>query len=152
MGISAEVVYKSKNNLYSSHIKSHLNPPTNGISTSNEIINHETTTQYEAGQSSLWEELLMCFRLSLNYKTVISLDNSNSNTTFLTVMAGFRTIICLWITVFHVYYYSLFAISNTPFIFAKLETFALQPILQACFYVDVFFIMRFFFNLTFLMV
>lgn len=93
-------------------------------------------------KSSIWEKLLMCFRLVDNYAAVISLDNSNRNSMFLTMMAGMRTIICLWITVFHVYYYSLFAMSNTPFIFAKLEKLALQPIMQACFYVDVFFVMR----------
>lgn len=148
LGIFAEVVYNSKNKLklqHTSHIKSHLNPnsPTNGVPTTNSIVDHEATHQYELRQSSLWQELLMCFRFSLNYKTVMSLENSNTNSRFLSVMAGMRTIVCLWITVFHVYYYSLFAISNTPFIFARLEAFPLQPILQACFYVDVFFIMRF---------
>ncbi|XP_065368852.1 nose resistant to fluoxetine protein 6-like [Calliphora vicina] len=146
LGIFAEVVYNSKNKLklqHTSHIKSHLNPnsPTNGVPTTNSIIDHEVPHRYELRQSSLCEELLMCFRFSLNYKTVMSLENSNTNSRFLTVMAGLRTIVCLWITVFHVYYYSLFAISNTPFIFARLEAFTLQPILQACFYVDIFFIM-----------
>ncbi|XP_075165922.1 nose resistant to fluoxetine protein 6-like [Haematobia irritans] len=92
-------------------------------------------------RSSLWEKLLMCFHSTANYATVISLENSNRNAIFLTSMAGLRCIICMWITVFHVYYYSLFTMSNTPFIFAKLEEFILQPVMQACFYVDVFFVM-----------
>ncbi|KAM7343504.1 nose resistant to fluoxetine protein 6-like [Cochliomyia hominivorax] len=147
LGIIAEVVYKSKNNSklqQTLHIKIHLNSATNGASTTNtttNINNNDVPIEYDLQESSKWVELLMCFRLSVNYRTIMSLESSNSNSNFLTVMAGLRTIICLWITVFHVYYYSLFAISNTPFIFAKLEAFALQPILQSCFYVDVFLIM-----------
>ncbi|XP_046811025.1 uncharacterized protein LOC111688647 isoform X2 [Lucilia cuprina] len=147
LAIFAEILYNSKNKIklqqQTSHMNSKLNSPINGIpTTNNNIRNHEVpANQYDLSESSIWEELLMCFRFSLNYKTVMSLENSNSNSKFLTAMTGFRTIICLWITVFHVYYYSLFAISNTPFIFAKLEAFTLQPVLQACFYVDVFFIM-----------
>lgn len=120
-------------------MKSQLNPPQHNNAANHEVNNIQ---QYEQQQSSKCEELLMCFRFTLNYETVISLENSNRNSTFLSVMAGMRTIVCLWISVFHVYYYSLFAISNTPFIFAKLEKLTLQPVLQACFYVDVFFIMR----------
>lgn len=137
--VVAEVVYKSRHRLRLQHtmyVKNHHDvlPP--------QLVVNNANLSSRPLKSSIWEKLLMCFRLVDNYAAVISLDNSNRNSMFLTMMAGMRTIICLWITVFHVYYYSLFAMSNTPFIFAKLEKLALQPIMQACFYVDVFFVMR----------
>lgn len=151
MGIVADLVYKKRNNLNLQHVAP-AKRQTDARQTDDIGINidhhmsHNPNHSHSLSQQHktyIWEELLMCFRFSVNFKTVMSLENSNSSSSFITVMAGMRSIVCLWITVFHVYYYSLFAISNTPFIFAKLETFPLQPILQACFYVDIFFIMRF---------
>ncbi|TMW46892.1 hypothetical protein DOY81_008030 [Sarcophaga bullata] len=149
LGIVSDLVYKQRNNLSLQHVA--LSKRQTDARQTDDIgvnIDHHMSRSHSHNHSQqrktyLWEELLMCFRFSVNFKTVMSLENSNSNSSsaFITVMAGMRSIVCLWITVFHVYYYSLFAISNTPFIFAKLETFPLQPILQACFYVDIFFIM-----------
>lgn len=143
--ILAEVVHKSKHNLELQHSLCRKGKKLGG----GELRNYQPQQHESASEnnetpvkSSVWEELLMCFRISTNYAAVISLEHSNRDSIFLTCMTGLRSIICMWITVFHVYYYSLFAMSNTPFIFAKLEKFALQPIMQACFYVDVFFIMR----------
>lgn len=106
----------------------------------------------------MWLELLNCFHLPTNYKRLMELHNNEKRQqqhiltgnaskmaqkrSYFALLTGMRTIICLWITVFHVYYYSLYAMSNTPFIIAKLENLILQPIIQSCFYVDVFFIMR----------
>ncbi|XP_061401258.1 uncharacterized protein LOC133337009 [Musca vetustissima] len=145
--ILAEIVTKSKHRLQLQHslcrksvklgveVRSYQQQRQQCAAAATDSIQRQT-------ESSMWEQMLMCFLISDNFATVTSLDNSNRNSVFLTSMAGLRSIICMWITVFHVYYYSLFAMSNTPFIFAKLERFALQPIMQACFYVDVFFIMR----------
>ncbi|XP_055838509.1 nose resistant to fluoxetine protein 6-like [Episyrphus balteatus] len=83
------------------------------------------------------EEFFLCFNLRDNYKRMLQLEGSKG---FLPVIAGLRSVVCLWVTLFHVYFYSLFAISNVPLIFAKLETIVLQPVLQSCFYVDVFFV------------
>lgn len=123
-------------------------------------INASNVTSLMNGGGTTWLELLNCFHLQTNYKRLMQLHNNNERTmqrqhistgnavkiaqkcSYFTVMTGMRTIICLWITVFHAYYYSLFAMSNTPFIIAKLENLILQPIIQSCFYVDVFFIMR----------
>lgn len=68
-------------------------------------------------------------------------DNGRSSK-ILTSLAGMRTIICLWVTVFHVYYYSFNFISNIMVVMARLEDFAVQPVSQAVFYVDVFFTIR----------
>uniref|UniRef100_A0A1I8QBL2 Nose resistant-to-fluoxetine protein N-terminal domain-containing protein n=1 Tax=Stomoxys calcitrans TaxID=35570 RepID=A0A1I8QBL2_STOCA len=96
---------------------------------------------FDHNQSSVWRQLLECFNITANYETFTSLENSNRNSVFLSAMAGLRSIICMWITVFHVYYYSVFALSNAPYLFTRLEKFVFQPVVQACFYVDVFFVM-----------
>ncbi|XP_073844590.1 nose resistant to fluoxetine protein 6-like isoform X2 [Musca autumnalis] len=146
--ILAEIFNKSKHKLQLQHSLCRKNVKLGG-----ELRSYQQQRQREqcpaAGDSnqrqqpdtSKWERILMCFLMSDNFATFTSLDNSNRNSVFLTSMAGLRSIVCMWITVFHVYYYALFAMSNTPFIFAKLERFATQPIMQACFYVDVFFTM-----------
>lgn len=85
------------------------------------------------------EKAILCFDLRANLNLALSVEESKS---FVPVIAGMRTIVCLWVTLFHVYYYSLFTINNFPLIFAKLENFILQPVLQSVFYVDVFFVIR----------
>ncbi|XP_055378338.1 O-acyltransferase like protein-like [Condylostylus longicornis] len=88
-------------------------------------------------EKSSFEDFLLCFDLRDNFNRALKLDDSKH---FISVIAGLRTIVCLWVTLFHVYYYSLFAISNVPQLFSKLENFNLQPVIQSCFYVDVFFV------------
>lgn len=129
------------------HVCRHQELSMNKISTRNWWI---FKTPVRPGR--IWLELLTCFHLPTNYKHLMQLNNDNKSNEsekkmpqkrkYFALMTGMRTIICLWITVFHVYYYSLYAMSNTPFIIAKLENLILQPIIQSCFYVDVFFIMR----------
>lgn len=129
------------------HVCRHQELSMNKISTRNWWI---FKTAVRPGR--IWLELLTCFHLPTNYKHLMQLNNDNKSNEsekklpqkrkYFALMTGMRTIICLWITVFHVYYYSLYAMSNTPFIIAKLENLILQPIIQSCFYVDVFFIMR----------
>ncbi|XP_030388523.1 nose resistant to fluoxetine protein 6-like [Scaptodrosophila lebanonensis] len=86
--------------------------------------------------------LLKCFRLRTNFSRVFSSrpNRSEGDCSFVGAVAGLRCMVCLWITVFHVYFYSIYALTNTPLMFAKLENFALQPLLQACFHVDLFFV------------
>lgn len=143
--ILAEIVYKSKYRLQLQHSLCRKNAKLGGgvRSYQQQRQQRQTEPNQRQAESSQWEQMLMCFLISENFAAVTSLDNSNRNSVFLTSMAGLRSVVCMWITVFHVYYYSLFAMSNTPYIFARLEMFALQPIMQACFYVDVFFIMRY---------
>lgn len=151
--IFAEIFYKSKENLKKQqklHLKNYQNgqqiqlPASNNTASSKADCNGNTEQKsFAAANSLLLEELLLCFRLADNYQTVMSVENSNCHRNYLNIMTGMRTIICLWITVFHAYYYSLFAMSNATLIFAKLEYFLYQPIMQACFYVDVFFVMRY---------
>ncbi|XP_012154768.1 nose resistant to fluoxetine protein 6 [Ceratitis capitata] len=93
-----------------------------------------------AAESSTTEELLLCFRLSENFKRALQLEPASSNSNFLCVIAGVRSIICLWVSTFHVYYYSVFALSNAPMLFVAMGNFLNQPLLQAIFFVDVFFV------------
>lgn len=95
-----------------------------------------------AAESSTTEELLLCFRLSENFKRALQLEPASSNSNFLCVIAGVRSIICLWVSTFHVYYYSVFALSNAPMLFVAMGNFLNQPLLQAIFFVDVFFVIR----------
>ncbi|XP_037954884.1 uncharacterized protein LOC119684825 [Teleopsis dalmanni] len=133
--ILAELMHKYKKSLnqqQSGHSKA-----ANKSSTSTNNNNLTAEKQITAKSSSTFEEILLSFRLTENFQRALKLDKSDS---FLGVIAGLRTIICLWVTVFHVYYYSLFALTNTALVFAKLEQFILQPVIQACFYVDIFFV------------
>ncbi|XP_037888723.1 nose resistant to fluoxetine protein 6-like [Glossina fuscipes] len=91
-------------------------------------------------KSPFWIELILCFRFEDNYEAIMNFDSDNGRSSkILTSLAGMRTIICLWVTVFHVYYYSFNFISNIMVVMARLEDFAVQPVSQAVFYVDVFF-------------
>lgn len=85
------------------------------------------------------EKFLLCWSIRDNIVKTLSIENSKN---FFPIIAGLRTIVCLWVTLFHVYYYSLFTINNIPLLFAKLENYILQPVLQSCYYVDVFFVIR----------
>ncbi|CAD7078531.1 unnamed protein product [Hermetia illucens] len=82
------------------------------------------------------EKFVMCFSLRENFPRVLK---ATAPKDFVPVIAGLRTIVCLWVTLLHIYYHSMFTRNNIQFLYAKLESFILQPILQACFYVDVFF-------------
>ncbi|KAL9914358.1 nose resistant to fluoxetine protein 6-like [Glossina fuscipes fuscipes] len=83
------------------------------------------------------------FETQHNYEAIMNFDSDNGRSSkILTSLAGMRTIICLWVTVFHVYYYSFNFISNIMVVMARLEDFAVQPVSQAVFYVDVFFTIR----------
>uniref|UniRef100_A0A1A9WWG6 Nose resistant-to-fluoxetine protein N-terminal domain-containing protein n=1 Tax=Glossina brevipalpis TaxID=37001 RepID=A0A1A9WWG6_9MUSC len=124
--IFAEIIYKSKENR-----KLLLFLPYN----SDSILTFSQTEK-----SPLWIAFISCFRFQDNYQTVMSFENANGrNSKIFTSLAGMRTIVCLWVTVFHVYYYSFNFISNIMIVMARLEDFAVQPVTQAVFYVDVFF-------------
>lgn len=53
-----------------------------------------------------------------------------------------RPIICIWITIVHVAFYSMFAYDNLAELFQALEGIAIQPVFAAFVYVDCFFVMR----------
>ncbi|XP_054739415.1 O-acyltransferase like protein-like [Anastrepha obliqua] len=138
----AEIVHRSKEKLQLQQLlltKAPLVAPSNGgvhiANVSVEPINES------AAKSSTLEELLLCFRLAENWRRALQPERANSNANFLSAIAGLRTIICLWVSTFHVYYYSLFALSNAPMMFAALANFLYQPLLQAVFFVDIFFVM-----------
>ncbi|XP_017466587.1 PREDICTED: nose resistant to fluoxetine protein 6-like [Rhagoletis zephyria] len=142
----AEIVHRSKEKLELQqllHTKAPNVAPTKAdgcMGTANvslEQRNERTCTT----KSSTLEELLLCFRLVENCRRALQPERPNSNSNFLSVIAGVRTIICLWVSTFHVYYYSVFALSNAPMMFAVLANFLNQPLLQAVVFVDVFFIM-----------
>lgn len=101
--------------------------------------NYNNNALHSTGKLHFIEKFLLCFHLKENFARAIKLEKSEN---CLSSISGIRTHICLWVTIFHVYYYSLFAINNTTLLFAKLEHLMLQPFLQSCFYVDVFFVIR----------
>ena len=99
-----------------------------------------TSSEPQKKKRTVLDEFLYCFDLRSNSGKAMQLESSKS---FIPVIAGLRTMVCLWVTLFHVYYYSLYTIKNVPMVFSKLESILLQPIIQSCFYVDVFFVIRY---------
>ncbi|XP_067634111.1 uncharacterized protein [Eurosta solidaginis] len=142
----AELIHRSKEKLKQQqllHRKAPIVATTiDGVHIANVSMTVESTIANEkAAKSSTMEELLLCFRWSDNWHRALQPERVNSNSNFLGAIAGVRTIICLWVSTFHVYYYSVFALSNAPMMFAVLGNFLNQPLLQAVFFVDVFFVM-----------
>lgn len=54
---------------------------------------------------------------------------------------AFRSIICVWVMLFHVVFYSMFTYDNLPELFRSLDGFAVQGLLAIVLYVDVFFVL-----------
>ncbi|CAD7078533.1 unnamed protein product [Hermetia illucens] len=82
------------------------------------------------------EKFLRCFSLRENVPRVLQ---ATAPKEFVSILAGLRTIVCLWVTLLHIFYFSMFTMDNILFLYATGETFIQQPVFQACYYVDVFF-------------
>lgn len=141
----AEIVHRSKTKLKVQQLL-HTKAPivaamVSGLHKANVPI--ESTNESADVKSSTLEEILLCFRFIENWQRALQTERKNTNSNFVGVIAGVRTFICLWVSTFHVYYYSVFALSNAPMVFVAMGNFFNQPLLQAIFFVDVFFVIRF---------
>ncbi|XP_050323382.1 nose resistant to fluoxetine protein 6-like [Bactrocera neohumeralis] len=139
---SAEMVYRSKAKLKLQQMLHTKAPHTTVMIDDVHKTNVPIESAYEstAVKSSTVEEILLCFRFTENWQRALKADRMNSNSNFVGVIAGVRTVICLWVSTFHVYYYSVFALSNAPMLFVAMGSFLNQPLLEAIFFVDVFFV------------
>ncbi|XP_011191649.1 nose resistant to fluoxetine protein 6 [Zeugodacus cucurbitae] len=138
----AEIVHRSKAKLKLQQLLHTKAPIATAMVCGVHIANTPTESAIESttAKSSTIEEILLCFRLPENWQRALQVDRTNSNSNFVDVIAGVRTCICLWISTFHVYYYSIFALSNMPVVFAAMGNFLNQPLSQAIFFVDIFFV------------
>nr|XP_014087296.1 nose resistant to fluoxetine protein 6-like isoform X1 [Bactrocera oleae] len=138
----AEIVYRSKAKL-KLHKMLYTKAPiatvtVGGVHIANVPV--ESANESTAVNSLTVEEILLCFRFTENWQRALKAERLNSNSNFVGVIAGVRTVICLWVSTFHVYYYSVFALSNAPMLFVAMGNFLNQPLIEAIFFVDVFFI------------
>lgn len=141
----AEIVYRSKAKL-KLHKMLYTKAPiatvtVGGVHIANVPV--ESANESTAVNSLTVEEILLCFRFTENWQRALKAERLNSNSNFVGVIAGVRTVICLWVSTFHVYYYSVFALSNAPMLFVAMGNFLNQPLIEAIFFVDVFFIIRY---------
>ncbi|XP_049308007.1 uncharacterized protein LOC105227686 isoform X2 [Bactrocera dorsalis] len=140
----AEIVYRSKAKLKLQQMWHTKAPHTTVMIDGAHITNVPIESAYESTtvKSSTVEEIILCFRFTENWQRALKADRMNSNSNFVGVIAGVRTVICLWVSTFHVYYYSVFALTNAPMLFVAMGNFLNQPLLEAIFFVDVFFVIR----------
>lgn len=83
-----------------------------------------------------------CFHIGDNFGDLYNKTSPTTNDQ-LTAVAGFRTTLCNWVVLFHVNYHSAFTLSNVAQLLVKTEWLSYQPVFQAVFYVDGFFIIRY---------
>lgn len=72
------------------------------------------------------------------FNEILKIEDTTNN--FIPVIAGLKTIVCIWIIVLHCSSLAFYIMNNTTIAFAKMESLMYQIIMQAIFYVDVFFI------------
>ncbi|KAJ6632736.1 Nose resistant to fluoxetine protein 6 [Pseudolycoriella hygida] len=84
------------------------------------------------------KRFLKCFSI---YDNVASIFSTTSSPTAINSINGLRTVICCWVLLIHVGFFTMFAYDNLPEVFATIEQIQFQPILAIMFYVDIFFVL-----------
>lgn len=72
--------------------------------------------------------------MQYNYSLTISSNH-------ISISSSCRSIICFWVMLFHVIFYSMFTYDNLPELFQSLDGFAVQGLFSIVLYVDVFFVL-----------
>lgn len=88
---------------------------------------------------SVLQRIAKCFNIGANLDELYHHPHPERD---VAAVAAFRSIVCVWVLVFHVNYHSAFTLSNLAQVIIKMEWFVTQPIFQAFLYVDVFFVIR----------